>query len=385
MDMIKPDYHGGSIVNLMGSIIQGFGGQSDYCPTPLLPTTTVAKARHVVLMVIDGLGFNYLQQRPGVLKSHTVGHLSSVFPSSTAPAITSFVTGTAPRQHGVTGWYMSLRELGTVAMILPYKARCFSNAFNANYLPIAELLAQGSLLDQLSVPSHYLMHQHLVDSNYSRFASGRARRREYLNLSDFFQGISDVVQKQRGRSYLYAYWPMFDALAHRFGVASDTVSDHFEHLEQAMGQCLEELAGTNTLLLITADHGFIDTSRSRIIWLEDHPRLAECLTQPLCGEPRVAYCYVSPRKARQFEDYVRHELAAVCELYPSEELLEQGWFGLGNTAACTPARIGDYTLICKENYVIKDTLPTEKRWSDIGVHGGVSSDEMLVPLIVCQP
>ena len=46
-------------------------------------------------------------------------------------------------------------------------------------------------------------------------------------------------------------------------------------------------------------------------------------------------------------------------------------------------RIGDYVLICKENYLIKDTLKNEEeKIPHPGHHGGVSKEEMLVSMVV---
>jgi hypothetical protein len=47
-------------------------------------------------------------------------------------------------------------------------------------------------------------------------------------------------------------------------------------------------------------------------------------------------------------------------------------------------RIGDYVLIMKENYIIKDFVLGETEKFHIGNHGGVSKEEMLVPLIVIE-
>ena len=44
-------------------------------------------------------------------------------------------------------------------------------------------------------------------------------------------------------------------------------------------------------------------------------------------------------------------------------------------------RVGDYTLVMKDNHALKDWLPNEKRHVHIGLHGGISDDEMYVPLI----
>jgi hypothetical protein len=38
----------------------------------------------------------------------------------------------------------------------------------------------------------------------------------------------------------------------------------------------------------------------------------------------------------------------------------------------------------KDGYAIRDVLPGERRHAQIGVHGGTSADEMLVPLVVAR-
>ena len=38
----------------------------------------------------------------------------------------------------------------------------------------------------------------------------------------------------------------------------------------------------------------------------------------------------------------------------------------------------------KENYIISGELPGERVLNHIGVHGGLSGEEMLVPLIVAE-
>jgi len=73
----------------------------------------------------------------------------------------------------------------------------------------------------------------------------------------------------------------------------------------------------------------------------------------------------------------------VAELAPSAELVAQGWFGPGPSHPRLLERIGDYVLMMKGRYVVKDWLPQERRHVLIGVHGGVSEDEMRVPLVLC--
>ncbi|MCG8010450.1 MAG: nucleotide pyrophosphatase, partial [Candidatus Thiodiazotropha weberae] len=71
--------------------------------------------------------------------------------------------------------------------------------------------------------------------------------------------------------------------------------------------------------------------------------------------------------------------------YRSDELIEQGWFGIGETHPQLKRRIGDRVLLMREDYILNDWLVQERRYQLVGVHGGLSEDELLVPLIVVEP
>ena len=382
-ECIKPDYDTRSIVNLMASVGRGLQSpETAYAPLPELDPALVANARHVVLLVFDGLGYNYLEHRATLLRRFLKGRMTSVFPSSTAPAITTFMSGVAPQQHGVSGWFMNLRECGAVVMLLPFRPRCGGPPLSG--LCAKTLIDAPSFFDALPIAAYYLMQHELRDSHYSIATAGAARRLAYRDLDDYFYTIAKTIRSSRQRAYIYAYWPLFDALSHRHGVASIQTAAHFQELERGFGTLVNSLAGTDTLLIATADHGFVDTAPEYIVHLRDHPQLSECLSLPLCGEPRAAYAYVRPAKTRFFERYVSEKLNNYCTMYPAAEFLDMGWFGLGEATPRLAERIGDYVLLTKNRCAIKDALPMESDWRDIGVHGGVSADEMYVPLIVAQ-
>ena len=128
--MILPDYRGGSIVNLMASISRGLGAPRVGIPEArLLPAHQIGRARHVVLLMLDGLGYEYLvSYRDALLRRYLLGELTSVFPSATAIAVTTFATGMTPRQHGVTGWHMYMEELDRVCTVLPFRDRVTRDA-----------------------------------------------------------------------------------------------------------------------------------------------------------------------------------------------------------------------------------------------------------------
>ena len=105
---------------------------------------------------------------------------------------------------------------------------------------------------------------------------------------------------------------------------------------------------------------------------------------PLCGEPRTAFCYVRPALVEEFERYCLEVLGGKLDLIRSRELVEKGLFGLGEPHPRLDERIGDYTLLIRGNGVIRDWVPPEKLHLQLGVHGGLSPAELLVPLCVFQ-
>ena len=379
--MIKPDYSN-SLVNLISSIELGNGARKTlYPPLLTLHPEEIANARNVVLWVLDGLGYAYLKQYSSCLQGYLRGAIDSVFPSSTAPAITSLMTGYAPQQHAVTGWFMRLDEVDAITMILPFKARggVFQHSVAA-----ASLLGKGSVFSRLVCDSHIVINQELRDSIYSCATSGNAQRHGYSDLDACLATIQNLVQDSSARQFIYAYWPKFDALSHGYGVASPEVKAHFFELEQAIIELIDKLRGSDTLLVVTADHGFMDCPAEQVLLLNNHPELQACLRYSLCGEPRAAYAYVWPQRLRLFTDYLDAELSNELAWFPAAELIEMGWFGLGEPESRLAKRIGDIVLLPNDDRIVIDRLENEAPWSLIGVHGGLSGVERQVPLVVAQ-
>lgn len=384
--MTLPDYHGGSLANLMASLRAALGEPSAvYPPLRQLQPEEVARARNVVLLVADGLGEAMLRRfgEGGALARHQRGTLTSVFPSTTASAVTTFMTGEAPQQHGLTGWFTYLSEVGSVLAVLPFRARFGGASLVAAGIEPRRLFGFTPLFDTLAVPSVVVAPEWILGTDFNNAASGSARRLGYKGLAQLFSSIAAAVEAP-GQKYVYAYLPDIDSLAHEHGVTSAKVAARFAEFDAAFGAFLESIRGTDTLVIATADHGLIDTAQDKLLHLNDHPKLAETLVLPLCGEPRAAYCYVHPDQTGRFEAYVSDKLAHCADLHRSEDLLARGFFGLGEPHPRLARRIGHYVLLMKDNWVIKDQVAGEKPFRHIGVHGGVSGEEMVVPLVVVK-
>ncbi len=382
--MCLPNYKDGSIVNLMSSILRAYNCTSEYEPLQIMHPDELRAATNIVLMVIDGLGHEYLvgHGKGTVFNRHMKGRITSVFPATTASGITTFLTGVAPQQHAITGWFMYLKEMGLVAKILPFMPRSGGLSFSLTDVDPKVIFNQESVFDRIGVDSYYVINKELLTTDYTSATSKTAKGIGYQTLTDFFTKTKETIALNSNKKYIYAYWSEFDSLCHHYGTDSTEVSSHFKEIEKNLSSFLETIKGTNTVLLITSDHGLINTEESRIIRLKEHPQFVETLTLPLCGEPRVSYCYVRPSRVSDFERYVKETFKEVCELYRAEELIERKFFGLFRPHKKLFDRVGDYVLIMKENYVIMDVVAGEREHYHVGNHEGVSKEEMFVPLIV---
>ncbi len=377
-----PDYQGGSIVNLMATVMAARGGQSRYPNLGLLPPERIADATNLILLVIDGLGADYLAQHSptGLLSRHLLGPITSVFPSTTAAAIPCFLTGDAPQQHGLTGWFTWLRELGCIMTVLTGNPRYGTGGYRQAGLDPAKLYGLVPVFDRIETPSYVVAPAFIAGSDFNRALCGRARSIPYDGLGNMFRATATILRRDPRPKYLYLYWPKLDTLGHKIGIQAPRTVHHLKEIEQALTDFLVQAARTDTVILVTADHGQVDTSAADRINLLDHPDLTRALAMPPCGEPRAGFCYLRPGQVEAFTDYCHTRFAGRLDVIPSADLLTEGLFGLGEPNPRLADRIGDLTLLMRGNNVIDERLPHEAPHLQIGAHGGLSRTEMLVPL-----
>jgi predicted AlkP superfamily pyrophosphatase or phosphodiesterase len=384
--MNVPDYAENSIVNLMATIQQSYGIKSEYSPLNSLSSTEFENTTNIVIIIVDGLGYNYFQTLGNDLPiaPNLITKLTSVFPTTTAAAVTSFYSGLAPQNHAVLAWFTYLRELGLVSTILPAFIRGLKTSFLNKFISPQSIYQGTSLFSKLPTKNYALMPKDVVNSPYNSVFSANADQVAYKSRKEFFQYLKNLCSNKPGRKFIFAYWPELDTVGHEYGMNSDKAkasARDFINEGSAFYDFVRNQKGS-TRVLITADHGLIDATPNHIVLLEDHPDLYHMLTLPLCGEPRAAFCYVRAGKEDQFETYIHKHFEDCCELHKGEDLITQNYFGLGERHPLLNDRVGDYILLMKENYIFKDTILGEKRRILIGNHGGLSDEELYIPLFL---
>lgn len=340
------------------------------------------EAATVVLLVVDGLGDRFLGAHGAgsALLSQRQGRLSSVFPSTTASAVTTLLTGVSPSRHGLNGWFIRDRRFGGVIAPLPLLRRAGGSVEAFRLIP--RLFPQDSMFCAAKRPVVVLSPQDIAFSRYSRHHNRGARIRPYKGLDALGAAIvEEALAMGRGGGLVHAYYPVFDALSHAFGSHSAEARQCFARIDAMFAALCECLAGSGVRLVVTADHGFIDAPPERCVRLPVGGAVAGMLAAPLFGERRLAFCAVRRGAEAEFEAWAAEGLVGRAVVMSADELLDSGLLGPDPAHRRLRERVGSHVLLMEPGCTIIDEVEGEEPHAMIGVHGGLSADEMMVPLI----
>lgn len=380
---ILPNYENRSIVNLMSSVIRARGGKSKYNDLHLLQAKEIKNTKNVVLFVIDALGMNSIQKN-SFFDKKCIGKITSVFPSTTTTAITTIATGLAPQEHGLTGWYMLSKEFGQIIMPLPFRSRMgYKNL--GRFVNAKHFYGLKSVAEIIKTKSYALMPEEYANSDYTNSLCKPAKIFAIKDFDNCLKLLKRILDS-RGKKFVFVYTTLFDDSSHKWGVYSKKNKLLLKKIEKKIEKFHKQNCKTekkkSSIILITGDHGQINTPKSAWIDLSNDEELNECLSLPLTGEPRVAYAYIKFRMAKKFLRIVRKKYSKYLTIHTPEELIKKRYFGLFKPNKKLLDRLGDFVLIAKKNYVLQTYITLKGPLFLQSNHSGLSREEMLVPLIV---
>jgi hypothetical protein len=405
-EFVWPRYDGYSVGNVPATLIRLLTGES--APAPCLPPLDphllaglTDGVERVVTVVVDGLGWEQLQTvlaRDASVAFHDIAAhgrlqpLTTVFPSTTNNVLATLRTGAAPMRHGLLAYTMFLREWQLAAECIGFSPLAQRHAVSLEawgldpetFLPVPSL---AELLERWGVPSYQLMASHLISGPLTQmYFRGVRHIYGYHTASDFWLTLREMVQAhRRERCYLSAYWSAVDTLGHRHGPGGERGYEEVRALSHLMQTIfldgLRPEDRENTLLLLLADHGQITVRTERALLLSDHPHLAETLVFPPLGEARAPFFHVRGGHldaARRYLEGLDADLVCLDQA----QLLESGLLGSGSSYAEVPHRLGDLVALMRREWIFVNEERDAERVS--GRHGGLLSQEMLVPLLALR-
>jgi len=180
------------------------------------------------------------------------------------------------------------------------------------------------------------------------------------------------------KSLVYVYEPRLDHAGHGHGVASKSWIQALSDIDGFL-ENLRLSLDDDVCLLITGDHGMIDIAKQDRIHIDSEPTLIEGI-RLVGGEGRFRHLYTDQPSAVQtrWKRYLGDE----AQVLTREEAVALGFFGEVKPEYLR--RIGDVVVIPTGGQAyLSQEFPGE--FSLVGFHGGHTSAEKMVPLLIDQP
>lgn len=374
-------------------------GLPNRCPETLAELAG-GQYQRVVLLILDALGWNQIQafgERLGptrdLLEAARVTPLTSTFPSTTTVALTSLYTGLTPVEHGVLGHYLYLHELGGVADVLRFSPRDDPrpDAYASRGVDVNRLFPMPTVFE--TVREAGLSTISLTRKMFFATALGRlhhvgAELAGYVREADMAVRLRRLLRERPEPGLLIAYWDDVDVLSHEYGPFSEEVrSAVSQFFGLLIREVLDELSPEEregTLLLVTADHGQTDTTVEEAIFPQEQPALMDRLMVPASGQTRAPYFHAWNGEQPQLREALE-ALAPRLTLAESKAALDAGLFGPASPElagyAAARRRLGDFVTVCQGESFLAPPEASRMRLITNGRHGGLSDNEMRVPLL----
>jgi len=361
----------------------------------------------VIVLLIDGFGWHHwlrYAERYEVINRltsrGTVAPITTVFPSTTAAALTSTHTGLTPQEHGLPEWWVYFDELETIAASLPFTA--LGDHGRDRLLEIGvkpTLLFQGRTIYQTlakaRVPSFTFIRSAYAHSAYSSMVHRGSATIPFINASDLLVNLRRKISEVPGPAYFYVYWDAADAIAHHYG-------PHTEHYEAELAgftyllqrELIDKTPAqiaTDVLLMVTADHGHINVSPRDALYLNRYPTFVQSLAVSPGGKrilpwgsPRDVFLRVQEEKLPAMASWLTERLAGQATVITTEEALRRQLFGTGKRHKHFQRRVGNLLILPQRDCLIWYEHLKGKKFTLRGMHGGLRVDEMLIPLAIAN-
>lgn len=358
-----------------------------------IPSELMRERKHLMLVVLDGLGWDILQSGidsmdlPPEISLFTI---SSVFPPTTAAALTSLYTGLSPREHGYIGWTLYLKKQDSYINILPGSLLGKGQMHGEFAEQIYSDLPLTSLFSRIKGEGDgrscfFVSPQSFKHSYYSRMVSKDSQPIHYRRERDFVRALFSSVKKhQEEKTFTLAYTENPDKMIHLSGTDSAGLQAYLVQLGHNLCKLASRLRGTGTLVAFTADHGLV--SMDKYYAINEIPELMEMLARSPFPESRFCSFFVKPGKKEAFRDLFLKLVGKDFLLLEKEEFLKMKLLGPGREHPFIKDYLGDFLAIALGSRGIKyygsDKAQKRKPGQFKAHHAGITSGEMKVPLMV---
>lgn len=371
-------------------------------PADLLGGIDLSGVENVVLLVADGLGMNEWrrQEQAGLVRDlslrGSVKEITTVFPSTTAAALTTLATGLTPQEHALPEWFVYMKEVNSVVVTLPFSfmGDRGRETLRGHMRPTA--LFRGTpifkRLRESGIEAHSLTSRPLAETTYTKLVHAASKIVPYSSSSDMVASLRRTVESARGPSFSYVYWSHVDAIEHEYGPSTDESELEAASLSFLLHTGfvarLDKRVAKRTLLMVTADHGQVKVNVGDTLYLNRFRSLTRRFRKvegkrvTPAGSPRDVFLHLGEGCSDEAWEFLRNRLAGRASVLKIEDAIQAGLFGLNAPSKKFRDRAGDLLILAHGTGTVWYRGGRGYNLNLRGLHGGLSEDEMMVPFAV---
>ena len=362
---VIPDYSGANLTGIIPGCLLGTSGRRpNWFPQPL------QEAERIVLLVIDGLGYEQLLRHAHIapnLMSLVGGSITTIAPSTTASALTSLVTGASPAEHGIVGYRMDMGDSIMNSLRWWSDTRDLRKVHPpASVQPIPPFVG-------MTIP--VVSRAELEGSAFTEAHLRGSRPCGWRAASSIVAQCASLISS--GEKFVYAYYDGVDKIAHERGFGAYYDSE-IAATDWLVGSLLNTLP-SGTTLAITADHGQVQVG-DNVVHLSDDIKAS---LHHQSGEGRFRWLHAKRGQESDLLQIATDSYSDIAWVASRDQVIEEAWLGPargGRIADQVKRRLGDVALVPFTATTFDDPLDSGP-FSLVCRHGSLTADEMFVPFL----
>ena len=401
-EFVHPLYESYNFARIPATIQDLFDGKRSESS---LPHSTMTHMKNgydtVILLFIDGFGWrfyeHYLQKYPFLeffAEKGIASKITSQFPSTTAAHVTCIHTGLDVGTSGVYEWFYYEPKVDRVIapLLSSYAGDKSVDTLEEEGIDVVSLYPKATIYEAFKkqrIHSYIVQHTNIAHSPYSRSMCKGATYVPYKTIGEGLDSIMKLMQEplEGEKRYICFYVGDIDSAGHRHGL----FSPEYDHaVDQVMTLLNKRLLAplqsksSNAAVLVTADHGMTKVDPATTVYLNaQFPEVLPLIKRNKRGEMiapagscRDFFLHIEDAYLDQAASVLSGRLKEMAWVVKTKELIERGFFGLGNPSKDFMSRVGNLVLL---PYGHESIWWYEKDRFDqhfFAMHGGLTRAEM---------